>query len=196
MHRINKPASSDILAKKLNYKDGGGNRKLSKVLCEEQHNVCAYTETYLGRADKKDIEHFNPTLKNTAEDCHENWFLVKAQWNSEKGRKWEFYQPILYPTAVDFEKRIIYFDGEHNASTSIDEEALNLIQLLKSDDSVLTDTRKQYINRIKNTISASHKQPQQFVDNLLVEVSDAIYFIRTLETELAVTVNFTLLTTK
>jgi hypothetical protein len=193
MRRINKPLDSAILVKKLRYKVGGDNKKLSDVLCSEQHNICAYTETYLGRTDKKDIEHFNPTVKSQPGDSYENWFLVKAQWNSEKSRKWELYQPVLHPTAADFEKRIIYFEGEYDASVPTDTEAINLIRLLKLDDPVLATTRKRYIKRIKNTIADSQKQPQQFVDDLLLEDPDALYFIRALEEELNVIIDFTLL---
>jgi hypothetical protein len=67
MQRVNKPVTSEILKKKLIYKVGGNNSKLAKALCDEQHNICAYTETYLGRSDKKDVDHFNPTLKGSQE---------------------------------------------------------------------------------------------------------------------------------
>ena len=196
MRRINKPDNSAILTKKLKYRVDRDNKKLSEILCKEQHNICAYTETYLGRTDKKDIEHFDPTLRGQTGDNYENWFLVKAQWNSEKGTKWSLYQPILHPTAADFEQRITYFEGEYDALIPTDQEAINLIRLLKLDDPVLATTRKRYIKRITNTIAASQKQPQQFIDDLLTEDPDAVYFIRALETELAVTVNFTLLKTK
>ncbi|MBN8824833.1 MULTISPECIES: hypothetical protein [unclassified Spirosoma] len=196
MRRIDKPADSKVLSKKLTYKDGGDNKKLAQALCDEQFNICAYTETYLGRADKKDIEHFNPTIKGTLDDNYENWFLVKAQWNSEKGKKWVDFQPVLYPTAHDFEQRIIYFEGNYDTANPNDLEATNLIQLLKLDDPLLADTRKRYIQRIKSTINYSGKTNQDFIDDLLVTDPDGLYFIRAIEEELNVKVNFDLLRTK
>ncbi|MBD2701030.1 hypothetical protein IC229_10325 [Spirosoma sp. BT702] len=195
MRRINKPADSEVLKKKLTYKNGGDNKKLAQALCDEQFNICAYTETYLGRVDKKDIEHFNPTLKGTPDDNYDNWFLVKAQWNSEKGKKWADYQPVLSPTAHDFEQRIVYADGEYDANPT-DTEANNLIRLLKLDDPYLADTRKRYVQRIKSTIEFSGKGNQDFIDDLLQTDPDGLYFIRAIEEELNVKVNFDLAKTK
>lgn len=196
MQRVNKPADSEVLVKNLHYKDGGDNKKLAKALCNEQHNICAYTETYLGRTDKKDIEHFNPTLKDQPQNSYQNWFLVKAQWNSEKATKWADYQPILHPTAHDFEQRVVYVEGEYCFSNPTDIEARNLIGLLKLDDPALADTRKRYINRMKDTIGWSGKTNQKFVDDLLLTDPDGLYFIRAIQEELQVRVNFDLLKTK
>jgi hypothetical protein len=196
MRRVYKPTDSDVLKQKLIYKDGGDNKRLATVLCKEQHNICAYTETYLGRTDKKDIEHFNPTLKGSSNDSYDNWFLVKAQWNSEKARKWADFQPILHPTAADFEERIVYLDGEYYCSSVSDVEAINLIKLLKLDDPMLADTRKRYIQRIKHTIDCAQKNAQDFIDDLLQTDPDALYFIRPIEEELQVKVNFDLLNDK
>jgi hypothetical protein len=106
--------------------------EIQTQLLVEQNNICAYTETYLGRTDKKEIEHFNPTLKKTDDDGYKNWFLVKAQWNNEKGStpRWQKHQPLIHPTAKDFEERIIYLDGEYICKSS-DKEAENLIKYLK-----------------------------------------------------------------
>ncbi len=149
MRRVNKPEDSDVLKRKLAYKEGGNNKSLANTLCDEQHNICAYTETYLGRSDKKDIEHFDPTLKDTPADSYQNWFLVKAQWNSEKASKWGNYQPILNPTDKDFEKRVIYFEGEYIAASVSDEKAINLIGLLKLDDAELAVERRCYLENLK-----------------------------------------------
>lgn len=195
MRRIKKPTDSEILKKKLKYKVKGDNRKLAEALCDEQHSICAYTETYLGRTDKKDIEHFNPTLKGEPGDSYQNWFLVKAQWNSEKGVKWNNYQPILNPTDEELEKRVIYFEGDYYPSSLADIEADNLIRLLKLDDPVLANTRKRYLKRIRINIADSQKTSQDFIDDLLLTDPDALYFIRAIEEELNVKVNFDLLKT-
>lgn len=195
MRRVNKPTHSNILQEALTYKVSGDNKKLAAALCNEQHNICAYTEAYLGRTDKKDIEHFNPTLKDTPDDSYQNWFLVKSQWNGEKASKWKNYQPVLHPTDRDFEQRIVYFEGEYIASSE-DQEALNLIRLLKLDDPYLATERRDYLENLKETLDLSGKPAQQYIDYLLVTKPSLIYFIRAIEEELRVKVNFDLLKTR
>jgi len=196
MRRVNKPDDSIILQEELTHKVGGDNKKLANALCDEQHNICAYTETYLGRSDKKDIEHFNPTLKDTSDDSYQNWFLVKAQWNGEKASKWERYQPILSPTDEAFEERIIYFEGDYLAASLNDQEAINLIKLLKLDDEGLAFERRCYLENLKETLSLSEKPVQQYIDDLLTTRPSLVYHIRAVEEELGVKVNFDLVKTK
>jgi CRISPR/Cas system Type II protein with McrA/HNH and RuvC-like nuclease domain len=115
MRRIHKSDNYKIITENLNYTEGNSNDnlKISKILYKEQKGFCAYTEEYIGRADAKDIEHFNPKLKNTADDSYLNWFLVKHQWNNEKSIKWENFQPVLNPTDSTFENRILYDNGDY-----------------------------------------------------------------------------------
>ena len=194
MRHIKKDAK--VASADMSYKVTGDNTKLKNALCEEQHNICAYTETYLGRSDKKDIEHFNPTLKDTSNDNHTNWFLVKAQWNSEKASKWHQFQPLLHPTTANFEQRIIYKQGTYQAASANDQEAINLINLLKLDDPELACERYCYIENLKDNMALSSKQPQQFIDDLLKIRPMLVYFIRAIQEELQVRVNFDLLKTK
>jgi len=196
MRRIDKPSDSKILLDKLLYKVKGDNKKIAETLCTEQNNICAYTETYLGRTDKKDIEHFNPTLKSTEADSYQNWFLVKAQWNSEKAVKWGSYQPILHPTDSEFEKRVVYFDSEYITASPIDQEANNLIKLLKLDDPELAIERRSYLENLKETLELSGKPSQQYIDDLLKTRPSLVYFIRAIQEELHIQVNFDLLKTK
>jgi hypothetical protein len=133
MKRIQKKPDSEILVKTLMYIVGNStnNKAISDILFKEQNGFCAYTEEYLGRADAKDIEHFNPKLKGKAEDCYDNWFLVKHQLNKEKASKWDKFQPILHPTANDFEKRIIYDGGDYRVHSDADTEAKHLVELFR-----------------------------------------------------------------
>src|SRR5215207_3899824 len=105
MRRGHKNSESEILAKGIAYisTNSSNNKKISEILFTEQKGFCAYTDEYISRTDARDIEHFNPTLKDTSEDNYNNWFLVKHQWNKEKSYKWSEFQPILHPTADDFE---------------------------------------------------------------------------------------------
>ena len=93
--------------------------------------------------DADDIDHFNPTLKDTDGDNYNNWFLVKHKWNKKKSNKWLNYQPILHPSAVDFEERVIYIDGHYLTKSETDIEAQNLIDLLQLDEPALADKKEK-----------------------------------------------------
>lgn len=165
--------------------------EIQKQLLAEQNSICAYTETYLGRTDKKEIEHFNPTLKNTEEDGYQNWFLVKAQWNNEKGStpRWLKHQPLIHPTADNFEDRIIYVDGEYICDPE-DDEADKLIKYLKLNDEELTADRKNYIERRREAINNRNITAQEYFDYLLEKEPNRVYFIRAIETEFGITISF------
>lgn len=192
MRRIIKSADSKIIERQLAYKDGN-NDELRQLLAQEQYSICAYTETYLASSDDAHIEHFNPTLKNTDSDSYTNWFLVKSLWNIRKSTKWA--EPILHPTAEDLAKRILYFDGNYAAADPEDIEAQNLIRLLDLDNAKLADQRKRYIKSKKQQIDNLNQSAQQYIDNLIIDYPEGVYFIRALEEELAVKVNFGLLKT-
>lgn len=199
MRRINKKVDSLILQEDLSYQTGDGKR-IAELLRGEQNNICAYTEEYLGRADKADIEHFDPTLKPTDLDGYQNWFLVKAQWNNEKGRtaRWNKYQPLMHPTAEGFETRILYDKGRYILADENDIEARNLRHYLKLDDEELDKQRVYYIQRIRDDIRSSGLTSQEFIDWRLSapQYVSTIYYIRALEEELDVKVNFDLVKTK
>jgi hypothetical protein len=193
MRRVIKIDHSEIIKNKIAYKDGD-NDKLREFLAIEQNRLCAYTETHLGASDDAHIEHFNPTLKNTSRDNYNNWFLVKALWNTRKSTKWEEYQPILSPAAEDLENRILYIQGNYVVDRD-DEEATHLFDLLNLGNERLAEERKRYIKRIQRHIAGLNQQPQQYIDTLLVECPEDVYFIRAIEEEFNVKVNFDLLRT-
>ncbi|MCK8492020.1 MULTISPECIES: hypothetical protein [Spirosoma] len=195
MRRVKKDADSEVIKRKVKFK-AGENDLLRQLLADEQHTLCAYTETYLGPSDDAHIEHFNPTLKGTNEDSYTNWFLVKSLWNTKKSRKWADYQPILHPTAEDLEQRILYFAGGHYvAADPNDVAAQNLIRLLDLDNARLADQRKRYVQSKKQQIGNLRQSAQQYIDELLVTYPEGVYFIRAIEEELDVKVNFDLLKT-
>lgn len=194
MRRIVKVADSEIIKNKVTYKDGD-NDKLREFLAIEQNRICAYTETYLGASDDAHIEHFNPTLKNTASDNYSNWFLVKALWNTRKSTKWEEYQPVLSPTTEDLEDRILYIQGNYIVDRK-DKEAAHLFDLLDIGNGRLAEERKRYIKRLRKHIAGLNQNPQHYIDTLLVECPEDVYFIRAIQEELSVIVNFDLLKTK
>jgi hypothetical protein len=187
MKRVVKNNNSRIVTDGLKYVVNGDNTKLRTYLLEEQKGFCVYTETFLGRSDKKDIDHFNPTLKGKATDNYHNWFLVKSQWNSEKSNKWIDFQPVLHPTAIDFETRIVYNDGDYILSNQNDIEAKNLMSLIKLDDVGLATERKNYINRTKIEIKDFGNAKDYFQFRVNIDIN-SIQFIRAIQEEFGVNV--------
>ena len=185
MRRVIKDDDSEVKKSNLSYIEGNSNNnsKISKILYKEQKGFCVYTEEYLGRADARDIEHFNPSFKGTIDDSYSNWFLVKHQWNKEKSSKWQDYQPILYPTAIDFNERIIYDSGDYRVSNLDDDEATNLIKLLKLDDIILADERKKYIQRKTKELSLYGETAEIFFKVLIDDDIKQISYLRAIDAE-------------
>jgi uncharacterized protein (TIGR02646 family) len=178
---------------KNNWQYPKNRTEISAQLLTEQNNICAYTETYFGRSDKKEIEHFNPTLKNTDNDGYNNWFLVKAQWNNEKGstKRWLEHQELFHPTDDKFEERIIYLEGEYICHPD-DVEADNLIKFLKLNDEELTTERKTYIARRRESIERRNTNAQMYFDELYQKEPNRVYFIRAIEEEFGIRIKFDL----
>lgn len=185
MRKVEKIGTSQIIEEDLKYIKGNSanNVKISKILYKEQKGFCAYTEEYIARADAKDIEHFNPTLKYTNEDSYKNWVLVKHQWNKEKSFKWAEYQPVLHITDESFEDRIVYDKGDYRSSRGDDIEAINLIKFLKLDDILLADERKKYLKRKKVEIETFGKSSKDFFQILIKDNIKQISYLRAIREE-------------
>lgn len=195
MRKARKFPDSKILAGKLSYIPGNSanNKKIREILLEEQKQFCAYTDEYISRTDARDIEHFNPTLKGTPQDNYHNWFSVKNQWNKEKSYKWENLQPVLHPTAIDFEERVIYIDGDYIAGSDLDTEAINVIALLKLDDTALADNRKRYIKRKREEIKAFCQDATTFFTILVNADPCQVSYLRAIKEEFGVDIWQTLI---
>jgi hypothetical protein len=148
----------------------------------EQKGYCAYTDEYISRAEAKDVEHFNPTLKDTPDDSYSNWFVVKHQWNMEKSKKWELFQPVLHPSAADLEERVIYDNGDYLAHPT-DIEARNLIKLLKLDDLALAEERKRYISRKEKEMRLLNQGAMKFFSMLLSDDACQVNYLRAIKEE-------------
>ncbi|MBV8254845.1 MAG: hypothetical protein JO154_19755 [Chitinophaga sp.] len=183
MRRATKDPNSLILSKNLTYKinNSANNKKIADILYKEQKCYCAYTDEFISRTDASDIEHFNPTLKNTIADNYNNWFLVKTQWNKEKSEKWGDYQPVLHPTDPALEDRIIYYDGDYVVANLNDTEAKNLVRILKLDDPALAGKRKKYIDRKKEEITAFGGDAVTFFNVLLEADNCQISYLRAIK---------------
>jgi HNH endonuclease len=190
MKRVQKKTDSEILAKMLRYIVGNSanNKAISEILFNEQNGFCAYTEEYLGRADARDIEHFNPQLKDTEHDSYDNWFLVKHQPNKEKSSKWDKFQPVLHPTANDFEKRIIYDGGDYRVYSGADTEAKHLVELLNLDDAILADERKRYIKRKRDEMDKYGTGAKTFFQDLIEINLKQISYLRAIDEEFDISI--------
>lgn len=190
MRKVVKYFDSIIIKDNLKYASGSttNNKKVGEILLREQKYFCAYTDEYISRTDAKDIEHFNPQLKDTPEDNYYNWFIVKHQWNKEKSYKWDIYQPILHPTADDFEDRIVYFAGDYFAKSDLDVEAKNLVSLLQLDDAALANKRKKYIARKRSEIETFNQDPYSFFSILINADICQVSYLRAIREEFGVDV--------
>ncbi|WP_418262081.1 hypothetical protein [Flavobacterium faecale] len=179
MKRIFKNPNSEIIQNKIIYKKTD-NKNLSAILLKEQKNFCAYTEEYIGYNDAVDIEHFNPNLKYTNKDSYQNWFMVKHKPNNLKRTNW--IEPILYPTAEDFETRLIYFDG-YFLHQPEDIETKNLIDLLNLNDEIFVKNRKKYIERRKDRINERNILAEDYFKEKINYEIDSIKYLRAIQEE-------------
>lgn len=189
MRRIVKSENSK--ARYLVYKIAGDNSKIRNILFEEQKRICAYTETYFDRTSRKEIEHFNPSLKGTDKDNYYNYFLVKGQWNNEKGTtvRWQKFQPLLHPTHEEFEERVKYYNGTFVWNEG-DIEAKNLIKYLKLDDEDLAELRIGYIKRQRKIINDYYNgDAKTYFSKLLKRHPEEVYFIRAIQEEFNIQLN-------
>lgn len=190
MRKASKTEDSRILADNLKYNSNNSahNKKIKEHLLREQKSYCAYTDEYISRTDASDIDHFNPNLKDADEDSYPNWFLIKNQWNKEKGSKWEKYQPVLHPASEDFEERIVYHQGDYFAKSEKDIEAFNLVSFLKLDDPSLAEKRKKYISRKKSDMEAYGERADVFFANLINDDNCQVSYLRAIKEEFGVDV--------
>jgi hypothetical protein len=180
MKRIIKRVDSTILVEQLNYETQSQRPRIRELLISEQYRFCAYTEERATAGFARDIEHFNPTLKGTNEDSYDNWFMASARWNQRKNTKWEDYLPVLYPTASDFEERVILSGFNYEAARKDDEAADNLCKLLQLNDYEIVSDRDAYLQAQKDLIKELGSEENLY--NYLCRNPSQIKYRRLLET--------------
>ncbi|RRJ90916.1 hypothetical protein EG240_07780 [Paenimyroides tangerinum] len=187
MKRIVKKSDSLVISENLKYHSKGNNSRLSGILFKEQKGFCAYTEEYISFEDAKDIEHFDPNLKNTNDDNYNNWYIVKHLANQRKTNNW--LEPILQPYQEDFEKRIIYNDGAYFSKPN-DIEAKNLIDLLDLNNFQKVQLRKRYIKRRKDALLKRNIElddieniKQYFQEKIDGEIEESVRYLRAIQEE-------------
>lgn len=176
--------NSDSSAKDIEYIKDGDNSALREILFKEQKGFCAYTETYLGRTDQKDIDHFNPLKDYRERNNYLNLFLCKSQWNKEKSNKWKDFQPVLSPLTIDFEERVSYNKELKlfEATLENDDDAKNLVKLLKLDNYDLSVERKKYVELCHELIK-NFDSPTHYFKKVIQTNINNLQFIRSIEIE-------------
>ena len=183
MRQISKKTNSEIITNKYQYPNDSG--LIREILDSEQDFFCAYTEEYLTPGFARDVEHFNPTLKNTAADNYNNWFSASSRINRRKGSKprWKRHQPILHPCSNDLEKRLIYKDGFYIPANIGDAEVLNLRSFLFLNDFGLPNARIAYIKGLKYLL-AEFKNDSSKLKTFLLKDKSIIKYRTAIKTEL------------
>lgn len=180
MKRIIKYSDSEILHGNLKYNSAANRSEIGKILLKEQKNFCAYTEEYIGINDANDIEHFNPNYKNKTEDSYYNWFKVKHKPNNKKRNNW--IEPILHPSAEDFEKRVIYYEGFYLHKPE-DIASKNLIELLNLNDEIFVNERLKYIGRRKERIAELGISANEYFEERIKKEIWQIRYLRAIQEE-------------
>ena len=156
MKFLTKHTYSGILKEDLKYKSGADNSRLRIKLLEEQHNFCAYTEKYITKIDSPEIEHFNPSIKDT--DNYYNYYTTLRYANEQKISKYpiykdsDFFKTLFFQDEAALESRIYYEDFEYLLTNKDDKEAGDLVDYLGLNDDYLYGERMKHIHRLKSTI--------------------------------------------
>lgn len=191
MRKIIKSPTSQILTDNLQYDKQKDKSKILAVLEAEQQNFCAYTEERFTASYSRDIEHFNPTLKDTPQDSYENWFAASTKFNKMKGTKnadsrWQDFQPLILPTHTDLEKRVLYDSGHYIADKN-DQEAQNLIVYLNLNFESLVKNRQSYISVLKDLLEIFENNTEK-LQNHLIKHPEEVRFPTAVATELGIMV--------
>lgn len=162
MRRAFKYTNSEILTNELTYPRD--KVRIREVLVQEQSHFCAYTDEKMTAGYSIDVEHFNPTIKNTTNDNYNNWFAVSTRWNKLKGTKnaiprWDEHQPLINPTDEQFESIVLYNSEDHRFYSNTT-EGKKLIDYLNLNHNDLVEERKNYIKLLNNYIAESKPEDE------------------------------------
>lgn len=171
MKFLAKDPSSRILADALVYKLGAHNDRLLALLRDEQHDFCAYTEKRLSPLDTCAVEHFDPGLKNTAQDGYHNYYATLQSANQRKRRNERAHRDAscftdrFFQAPGGFERRIRYIAGEYiyEEIDPSDDAARSLITYLGLNDHEVLEERRKHVARLRDifSINAAQWAPEQ-----------------------------------
>lgn len=188
MRYLKKDPASPLVESALSYDKPTDRPKIRERLLQEQQGFCAYSERFIKHTDETHIEHFDPRLKETAQDDYFNWYAVLPKFNTQKPKQIEPFLPILSPNSPDLVTRIAYQNGIgiFQAVNTDDFEAKNLVKFLRWDSNELYEDCQKHLQRIKELRvlcgddSLFYDQMKRYKDNLS--------FATALEAELGINV--------
>ena len=185
MKRITRPKKSKIVSNSYCYP--GDRKAILDELDIEQGYFCAYPEERPSPGFARDIEHFNPMLKNTLTDGYPNWFSASTRVNRRKGSKprWMRHQPIIDPTCATLETRLVYNDGLYIVANVSDTEANNLTEFLRLNDFGLPEARRAYIANLKYLYKEFGNSKVK-LKNYLLKFPNQVNYRRAIETEFGI----------
>lgn len=185
MKFLSKYPDSRILKDNMKYSTNAQqNRKLKDALIEEQKGFCAYSEKFIEDLDSVDIEHFNSSLKYTAEDDYYNYYAVLHKINSEKKdekyKDAKFHNSLFFQNKAELDSRIKISNLLYFAIREEDTEAIDLIDFLMLNSNSLYEARKKHIAFLK---SMRHILTEQEFTNLFKNHKQNLSFISIIESE-------------
>jgi hypothetical protein len=182
MRYLDKTDKSKVLSSGWQYPQHAA--RIREELLREQQSYCAYSERHITNTDSCDVEHFDPRLKNTAEDSYWNWYAVLHWMNSHKPRLIDPYLPILAPWDTSRPQRIRYEDGQFVTARD-DQEAANLVRYLGWNRPELARDRANHIARIRDLRGFFQSDEGAFLQYLR-DHPDCLSFVTALEAELGI----------
>ncbi len=152
MQFLSKNKESDILKASLVYKPKGDNTVLRDKLIAEQFNYCAYTEKYLQPLEQVDVEHFDSSKKNTADDNYYNYYAVITTANKyKKDEEYvgaSFFTNKFFQNKTELDNRIGFANNIFYEKQDADTEARDFIDFLGLNHPKLSQERKTHIKRM------------------------------------------------
>lgn len=146
---LKKDSKSIILQENLTYENDS--KRINELLMIEQKNFCAYSERYLMPLDAVEVEHFDPTDKNTQRDSYYNWYATLRWINNHKYKKLDTrFLPICFPHDESLEHRITYKDGIFVPIDENDFKIKHLIEFLGINKPEVYLERLNHVKLIKN----------------------------------------------
>ncbi len=198
MKFLTKKKSSAILAGKVVYTTGRDNRRLRKMLLEEQKGFCAYTEKYVSKIDSTEVEHFDRTKKDKG-DNYFNYYAVLRDANLRKLGKEnrhtgaKFFISLFFQDENQPVNRIRYVTGEfvYEETDATDDEAAALIDFLGFNDRGLVEERENHVRRLRDLFKLTTFDNQRRRD-WFAEHPEHLSFVTAVEQELDIDLSLVL----
>ena len=153
MKFLSKNNTSEIFINELVYRSKKDNSSLNLKLLIEQKNFCAYTEKYIQGNDSTEVEHFNPSLKES--DDYYNYYAAVTTANKYKKYKGaSFFENLFFQNEVELKKRISFSNNIFFEIDEADIEARDFIDFLGLNHPKLYEERSSHVLIMKSCFSS------------------------------------------